>query len=95
MNYHGTTPPSGLYACNGGSQITVSMNNSDLCAATTYTSNFFTSLGTTTYYISYNGNYVQIFRSGSSNQATRSGSCQTCNNTPATGENSVSGLALY
>jgi hypothetical protein len=84
VNYHGSNAPSGYLGCGGGQSISVSLNNTTFCSTTTYTSNFFTSLGTTTYWLSYDGNYVQIFHSGSSNQATRSGSCQTCNSTPAT-----------
>ena len=82
--YHGTTQPSGYLACSSGTQITVTLNRATFCETTTYTSNFFTSLGTGNYWISYDGNYVQIFHttSGDTTLATRSGSCQTCNNTP-------------
>jgi hypothetical protein len=84
--YHGTTQPSGYLACSSGTQITVTLNRATFCETTTYTSNFFTSLGTGNYWISYDGNYVQIFHttSGDTTLATRSGSCQSCNNTPAT-----------
>jgi len=84
--YHGTTQPSGYLACSSGAQITVTLNRATFCETTTYTSNFFTSLGTGNYWISYDGNYVQIFHttSGDTTLATRSGSCQSCNNTPAT-----------
>jgi hypothetical protein len=82
--YHGTTQPSGYLACSSGTDFSVSLNNVDFCSTTTYTSNFFTSLGTNSFWISYDGNYVQIFHTGSETTATRSGSCQSCNNTPAT-----------
>jgi hypothetical protein len=84
VQYHGTTQPSGYLDCSGGTTITVTLNQPTFCATTTYTSSFFTSLGTTTYWLSYDGNYVQIFHNGSENTATRSGSCQACNNTPPT-----------
>jgi hypothetical protein len=82
--YFFNSQPSGYLACNGGTLITVTLNNTTFCNTTTYTSNFFTSLGTTTYWLAYDGNYVQIFHNGSENTATRGGSCQSCNNTPAT-----------
>jgi hypothetical protein len=82
--YHGTSQPSGYLACSSGTDITVTLNNTTFCNTTTYTSNFFTSLVTTTYWISYDGNYVQIFHNSSENTATRSGSCQACNNTAPT-----------
>jgi hypothetical protein len=84
--YFFNSQPSGYLACDGGTLITVSLNNSTLCSATTYTSNHFTSLGTGTFWLAYGGNYVQIFHSSGVNTATRSGSCQACNNTPATPE---------
>jgi hypothetical protein len=84
VNYHGSSQPSGYLACNGGSQISVTLSGADFCTSTTYTSNFFTSLGTTNYWLSYDGNYVQIFHSGSNNYATRGGSCQTCDTTAPT-----------
>jgi hypothetical protein len=82
--YFFNSQPSGYLACNGGTQISVSLNNSTFCDATTYTSSYFTSLGTNTFWLSYDGNYVQIFHSSGANTASRSGSCQACNNTPAT-----------
>jgi hypothetical protein len=84
--YHGTTQPSGYLACSSGTDITVTLNNTTFCSTTTYTSNFFTSLGTGTYWISYDGNYAQIFHttSGDTTLATRSASCQSCNNTAPT-----------
>jgi hypothetical protein len=81
--YFFTSQPSGYLACNGGTQISVSLNNTTFCSATTYTSSYFTSLGTNTFWLAYDGNYVQIFH-GSGNQATRSGSCQICDTTPPT-----------
>jgi hypothetical protein len=82
--YHGTIQPSGYLACSSGTDFSVSLNNVDFCSTTTYTSNFFTSLGTNTFWISYDGNYVQIFHTGSETTASRNNSCQSCNNTPAT-----------
>jgi hypothetical protein len=82
--YFFNSQPTGYLACDGGTQISVSLNNPDFCSTTTFTSNYFTSLGTTTYWLAYGGSYLQIFHNGSSNQATRSQSCQACNNTPAT-----------
>jgi hypothetical protein len=84
--YFFNSQPTGYLACDGGTLITVSLNNSTLCSATTYTSNHFTSLGTGNFWLAYDGNYVQIFHSSGVNTATRSGSCQACNNTPATPE---------
>jgi hypothetical protein len=84
VNYHGSSQPSGYLACNGGSSISVTLNGADFCTSTRYTSNFFTSLATTNYWLSYDGNYVQIFHNGSDNYATRGGSCQTCNSTAPT-----------
>ena len=78
-----TFQPSGLYECNSGTDITVYGNSSDFCSVTTFTSSYFTSLDTTTYWLSYNGNYVQIFHM-SGDSATRSQACQACNNTPPT-----------
>ena len=71
-------------ACNGGTNISVSLNNTTFCNTTTYTSNYFTSLGTTSYWLAYDGNYRQIFHSGSQNTAVPGASCQTCDNTAPT-----------
>jgi hypothetical protein len=65
-------------ACNGGTAITVQLSAATFCGSNTYTSNYFTSLGTTNYWLSYNGNYVEIFHFGSQNTASRGGECQTC-----------------
>jgi hypothetical protein len=80
VNYHGTSQPSGYLACNSGTQFSVQMNDTVFCSATRYYANFFTSLGTTTYWISYSGNYIQVFHNGSDDYVTRSGSCQVCDN---------------
>ena len=82
VQYHGTSQPSGYLACDGGTTITVTLNAATFCATTTYTSSFFTSLGTNTFWLSSGGNYVQIFHFGSDNYATRSATCQTCNTIP-------------
>jgi hypothetical protein len=80
-----TSQPSGYLACNGGTDISVTLNNTTFCNTGVYTSNYFTSLGTTNYWLAYEGNYRQIFHSGSQNTATSGGPCQTCDNTlPAT-----------
>jgi hypothetical protein len=79
-----TTQPSGYGDCNSGTNINVSGNNSDFCSTTTFTSNYFTSLGTTTYWLSYGGNYVQIFHFSGQNTATRSQACQACNDSAPT-----------
>jgi hypothetical protein len=80
-----TSQPSGYLACNGGTDISVTLNNTTFCNTSVYTSNYFTSLGTTTYWLAYEGNYRIIFHSGSQDTATQGGSCQTCDNTlPAT-----------
>ena len=84
VNYHGTTQPSGYLACNGGTSFVVSGNDTTFCSSTTYSANFFTSLGTGTFWISNGGNYVQVFHSSGSGDATRSTSCQSCDNTPPT-----------
>jgi hypothetical protein len=82
--YFFNSQPSGYLACNGGTLISVSLNNTTFCSTTTYTSSYFTSQGTNTFWLSYDGNYVQIFHNSGASTATRSGSCQACNNTPAT-----------
>ena len=80
-----TSQPSSYLACNGGTEISVSLNNNTFCNTSVYTSSYFTSLGTTNYWLAYDGNYRQIFHTGSQNTATQGGSCQTCDNTlPAT-----------
>jgi hypothetical protein len=84
VQYHGTTQPSGFLACDGGTTITVTLNAATFCATTTYTSGFFTSLGTNTFWLSSGGNYVQIFHFSGDNTATRSGTCQACNTIPPT-----------
>jgi hypothetical protein len=71
-------------ACNGGTPISVQLNGSTFCNTTVYTSNYFTGLATTNYWLSYDGNYRQIFHSGSQNTASQGGSCQTCDNTVPT-----------
>ncbi len=78
-----TSQPSGFLACSGGTNITLYGNNADFCSVTTWTSDSFTSLGTSTFWLSYGGNYVQIFHM-SGNTATRSQACQACtDSTPA------------
>jgi hypothetical protein len=83
VNIH-TSQPSGYLACNGGTAINVQLNGSTFCNTTVYTSSYFTSLGTTTYWLSYDGNYKQIFHNGSENTASQGGSCQVCDNTAPT-----------
>jgi hypothetical protein len=70
-------------ACDGGTNITVTGNNSTFCSSTTFTSDSFNALGTTTYWLSYSGDYLQIFHM-TGNSATRSQSCQSCNNNTPT-----------
>jgi hypothetical protein len=82
--YFFTLEPTGYLACNGGTLIQVQLSAATFCGSNTYTSSYFTSLGTTTYWLAYDGNYVKIFHSGSSNQASRADSCQTCNTTAPT-----------
>jgi hypothetical protein len=76
--YHGTTAPSDNLACNTGTDIQIVMNSTDFCTATTYNSSYFTSLGTGTFWISYNGKYRQIYHESSSQSATQSGNCNDC-----------------
>ena len=77
VKYHGAVEPSGNLACNTGTDIQVVMNSSNFCTATTYVSSSFSSIGTGTFWISYNGKYRQIFHS-SGNSATQSGTCKDC-----------------
>jgi hypothetical protein len=79
-----TSQPSGYLDCNGGTEISVSLNNTTFCNTGTYTSSYFTSLGTNTFWLAYDGNFVQIFHNSNANTASRSNSCQACNSTPAT-----------
>ena len=76
--FHGATEPLGNLACNTGTDIQVVINSNNFCNATLFTSSYFTSLGTTTYWISYNGKYRQIFHNGSENTAINSGECKDC-----------------
>jgi hypothetical protein len=77
VKYHGAVEPSGNLACNTGTDIQVVMNSTDFCTATTYVSSYFTSLGTGTFWISYNAKYRQIYH-GSGNSAIQSGTCKDC-----------------
>jgi hypothetical protein len=77
VKYHGASEPIGSLACNSGTNIQVVMNSVDFCTATTYNSSYFTSLGTGTFWISYNAKYRQIYH-GSGNSATQSGNCKDC-----------------
>jgi hypothetical protein len=76
--------PSGYLACDGGTNVTVSLNNTTFCNTSTYTATFFTSLGQTTYWLAYEGNYKQVYHTGSQNTVSQGGSCQTCDTTPPT-----------
>jgi hypothetical protein len=77
VKYHGPTEPIGNFACNTGTDIQVVMDNTVFCNATTYVSSYFNSIGTGTFWISYNGSYRQIYH-GTGNSATQSGTCKTC-----------------
>jgi len=79
-----TSQPSGYLACDGGTNVTVTLDNSTFCNSSTYTATFFTSLATTNYWLAYDGSYRQVFHTGSQNTVSQGGSCQTCNNTAAT-----------
>ena len=79
-----TSQPSGYLACDGGTNVTVSLNNTTFCSTSTYTATFFTSLATTTYWLAYEGNYKQVIHTGSQNTVSQGGSCQTCDTTPPT-----------
>ncbi len=81
VNFH-TSQPSSYLACDGGTLIAVQINGSTFCNSTVYTSSYFTGLGTNNFWLSYDGNYRQIFHNSGANTATQAGSCQTCNNTP-------------
>ena len=81
VNFH-TSQPSGYLACDGGTSISIQINGSTFCNSTVYTSSYFTGLGTNNFWLSYDGNYRQIFHNSGANTATQAGSCQTCNNTP-------------
>ena len=76
--FHGATEPLDNLACNTGTNIQVVINSNNFCNATLFTSSDFTSLGTTTYWLSYNGYYRQIFHNGSENTAINSGDCEEC-----------------
>ena len=76
--------PSGYLACDGGTNVTVSLNNTTFCSTSTYTATFFTSLGTTTYWLAYEGDYRQVYHTGSQNTVSQGGACQTCDTTPPT-----------
>ena len=78
LKYHGTLEPTGSLDCNSGTDIQVVMNSANFCTATTYNSSYFTSLGTGTFWISYNAKYRQIFHTSSSQSATQSGNCKDC-----------------
>jgi len=73
--------PSGYLDCNNGDQINVSLDNTTLCNSSNYYSNFFTSYGTGTFWLAYDGNYVEIFHNSSSFFASRARPCQSCDNT--------------
>ena len=77
VKYHGSVEPSGNFACNTGTDISVAMNSTVFCNATTYISSYFNSIGTGTFWISYNGSYRQIYH-GTGNMAEQSGTCKTC-----------------
>jgi hypothetical protein len=77
VKYHGPTEPIGNFACNTGTDIQVVMDNTVFCNATTYISSYFNSIGTGTFWISYNGSYRQIYH-GTGNSATQSDTCKTC-----------------
>jgi hypothetical protein len=77
VKYHGAVEPSGNLACNTGTDIQVVMDSTIFCNATTYVSSYFTSLGTGTFWISYNARYRQIYH-GSGNSAIQSGECKDC-----------------
>jgi hypothetical protein len=79
-----TSQPSGYLACDGGTNVTVSLNNTTFCSTSTYTATFFTSLGQTTYWLAYEGNYRQVYHTGSQNTVSQAGSCQVCDTTPPT-----------
>ena len=79
-----TVQPSGNFACNSGTDITVYGNNSDFCSVTTFSSDYFLSLGQSTYWLSYGGSYLQIFHFSNQYTATRSQACQACSNIPPT-----------
>ena len=83
VNIH-TSQPSGYLACSGGTSIAVQLNGTTFCNTTVYTSSYFTGLGTNTFWLSYDGDYRQIFHTSGQNTATQSGACQACNNTPPT-----------
>jgi hypothetical protein len=77
VKYHGAVEPSGNLACNIGTDIQVVMDSVVFCDATTYVSSDFNSIGTGTFWISYNAKYRQIYH-GSGNSATQSGECKDC-----------------
>ena len=77
VKYHGAVEPVGNFACNTGTDIQVVMDNTVFCNAQTYVSTYFNSIGTGTFWISYNGKYRQIYH-GSGNSATQSGTCKDC-----------------
>jgi len=77
VKYHGAVEPSGNLACNTGTDIQVVMDSTIFCNAETYVSSYFTSIGTGTFWISYNAKYRQIYH-GSGNSATQSGECKDC-----------------
>jgi hypothetical protein len=83
VNIH-TLQPSGYLDCNGGTPIAVQLNGTTFCNTSTYTSSYFTGLGQSTFWLSYDGNYRQIFHFSGQNTANQSGGCQACNSTPAT-----------
>jgi hypothetical protein len=79
-----TFQPSGVFACNSGTDIMVYGNSSDFCSITFFTSDYFTTIGQNTYWLSYGGSYVQIYHPAGVNYATRAQACQACDNTPPT-----------
>jgi len=79
-----TSQPSGYLACNGGTTIAVQLSGTTFCNTQTFTSSYFTGLGTNTFWLSYAGEYRQIFHSSGQNTAVQSGACQACNSTAPT-----------
>jgi len=78
VKLNGTIEPSGNLECNTGTDMQVVINSNNFCDATLFTSSNFTTLGTNTYWISYNGYYRSIFHNGSENFAINSGNCNEC-----------------
>ena len=78
-----TTIPSGYLDCSGGTAISISIDGTTFCNSSNYISTYFTTLTAGTYWLSYGGNYAEIFYNGNGNNfVSRSRPCQVCNNTP-------------